>query len=77
MRKIYFQRRKIIIMIICVFLLILSGIFCFYQINMTRLQNIENSLVHKSEFYKLMYRENDFDFIKTGEKELENIDIYI
>ena len=34
-------------------------------------------MVHKSEFYKLMYKENDIDFIITAEKELENIDSYI
>ncbi len=77
MKKIDFKRRKIILIVICIFLLILLGIFCLWKINITCQQNKEHSLVHKSEFYKLMYKEKDIDFIKTAEKELENIDSYI
>ena len=77
MKKIDFKRRKLSLIVICIFLLILLGIFCLWKINITCQQNKEHSLVHKSEFYKLMYKEKDIDFIKTAEKELENIDSYI
>lgn len=77
MKTIDFQRSKISLTIIFIFFLILLGFFCYFNINITYQQNKELSLVHKSEFYKMMYRENDIDFIKTAEKELENIDSYI
>lgn len=77
MKTIDFQRSKISLTIIFVLFLILLGFFCFFNINIIIQQNKELSLVHKSEFYKLMYKENDIDFIKTAEKELENIDSYI
>ncbi len=77
MKTIDFQRSKISLTIIFIFFLILLGFFCYFNINITYQQNKELSLVHKSEFYKLMYKENDIDFIKTAEKELENIDSYI
>ena len=75
MKKKYFQFSKIIITTLSFLLILFSVIFCFY--NKTEQQNEGNSLVHKSEFYKLMYKNNDYDFIKTAEKELENIDAYI
>ena len=79
MRKNYFQSLKIFILLICISILILSGIFCIYKLNKSEPEQQKNevSLVHKSAFYKLMYKENNYDFIKTGEKELENIDVYI
>jgi hypothetical protein len=77
MGKKYFPIFKIIVIAIPAALLVLAGTLCFYRINTEEYQTKENSLVHKSEFYKLMYEENDYDFIKTAEKELENIDAYI
>ena len=77
MKKIDFQRHKNKLIFICIILLIFLGIFSLCKINITWQQNKENSLIHKSEFYKLMYKVNDFDFIKTAERELENIDDYI
>lgn len=32
---------------------------------------------YRTSFYQMMRKKNKFDFIKTGEKELENIDFYI
>ncbi len=40
-------------------------------------QKEKEDLYNRTEFYRLMYRKNDFDFIKTAEKELENIEYYV
>ena len=32
---------------------------------------------YRTSFYQMMRKKNKFDFIKTAEKELENIDFYI
>ncbi len=80
MYKITFTKKTIFKISIPILLVILTtGIICIYKLNKTEQEKQENevSLVHKSAFYKMMYEENDYDFIKTGEKELENIDSYI
>ena len=70
------KRAKVFIKII-IPIIIVTGIFCSFIIYNSVQKNKDVSLVHKSEFYKLMYKENDIDFIKTGEKELEKIDKFI
>ena len=77
MNRFFNNLNKNKILTFCIAIIILIAIFCFYKFNRTIQQNKELSLVHKSEFYKLMYKENDIDFIKTAEKELKNIDSYI
>lgn len=77
MKNKYFQMPKAIIILIFSFLFIFICLFFFPKIKKTEQQNKETLLVHKSEFFKMMYEENDYDFIKTGEKELENIESYI
>jgi hypothetical protein len=37
----------------------------------------KKELYSRSEFFHRMYKEDEFDFIKTGEKELENINNYL
>lgn len=77
MNRFFNNLNKNKILTFCIAIIILIAIFCFYKFNRTIQQNKELSLVHKSEFYKLMYKEKDIDFIKTAEKELKNIDSYI